>query len=485
MKLLLINTPINLQDTLGNFSPIYDDIKMIPSGIAYLASFVRNAGIEVQILDQFAESLSMGKVIKYIEGFSPDLIGYSATTPNFSAAVGFAEEVKIKFPGIPSVMGGYHPSVCPEQTLKYKAIDFVIRDEGEMPLLELCKRLETGNEDYGGIAGLSYKTAGGIVHNKKVPPVDVDALPFPSYDLLPMSLYSSPSYSKFASPCYQMIASRGCPFACSYCINAELNVAAKYRRRKAELVVSEMELLVSRFGARQIQFWDPVFPLGHDHAMLFCEEVMRRGLHKKIIWSSTTRAETLTEETVRTMAEAGCKGLGFGIESGVQELLESVNKKVDFDKVRRICRAARKRGIVVTGAFIIGFPGETPEMTAQTVAFAKSLDIHYAQFSIMIPYPGTPLYHDLKDKGEIPDIDDGEFIRYNQNIGMTDVEPIYIPKGRSAQELKSSQRRAYRDFYLRPRTVRMHLPHIKLTTLGQKIKSFLAIVRLCYDRRKK
>ncbi len=439
----------------------------------------------MRILDQFAESLPMDRIVGYIEQFSPDLIGYSVTTPNYSASIELSREIKKKFPQIHSVMGGYHPSVCPEQTLSCESVDFVIRDEGEQSLLALCEALNSRRKRYDNIPNLSFKTTAGQNHNEKASNVNVNELPFPAYDLLPMRIYSSPSYTKFASPVYQMIASRGCPYSCKYCINAGYNVAGKYRRRHISSVLDEMEHLVSKYDAKQIQFWDPIFPLGKKNALEFCQELRNRGLHRKIVWNSTTRAELLDQETIEAMVHSGCKGVGFGIESGVPELLKSVNKKFNFDKIRDICRIARKSGLVVSAGFIIGFPGETKKMTQQTIDFAKSLDLHYAQFSIMIPYPGTPLYHDLKEKGEIPDTDEGEFIRYNQNIGMTDVEPIYVPKGRSAQELKSSQRRAYRDFYFRPRMVRMHLPHVKLTTLGQKIKSFLAILRLYYDRREK
>ena len=193
-----------------------------------------------------------------------------------------------------------------------------------------------------------------------------------------MHLYSSPSYTKFAKPVYQMIASRGCPFSCSYCINAEQNVSARYRRRNVKQVVDEMEHLVERYGARQIQFWDPIFPLGRRHAFEFCEEIIRRSLHKKICWNSTTRAESLTEDMIEIMVASGCKGIGFGIESGVPELLRSVNKKFDLEQVRKVCRMACRHGLMVLSGFILGFPGETREMTQKTIDFAKSLDLHYA-----------------------------------------------------------------------------------------------------------
>lgn len=478
MKLLLINTPINRHDMLGDFSSIYDDMKMIPTGIAYLASFVRKAGIDVKILDQYAECLSMDRIYDLIKKFSPDLIGYSSTTPNYYAAIHMARQIRNNFPNILTVMGGIHPSIFPKEVLDDDAIDFVIRDEGEFSLLELCKELENNSRNFERIDGLSFKDPQGQIHNGRAQNVNLDKLPFPAYDLLPMHLYSSPSYTKYASPVYQMIASRGCPFSCTYCINAELNISAKYRRRDLNSVVDEIELLVNKYKARQIQFWDPIFPLGRQQALDFCKKIIDKDLHKKIVWTSTTRAEFITEEIVKAMVKSGCKAVGFGIESGVPELLHKVNKKLDLEKVRHTCRICKKHGLVVFAAFILGFPDETKEMTQQTIDFAKSLDIYYAQFSIMVPYPGTPLHRELEQKGEIRSTEEKDFVRYNQSIGLTDVDLIYVPKGRDASELKKMQKQAYRQFYLRPRMLLMHLPHLRFSKIIGMIRSLMAILNL-------
>ena len=479
MRLLLVNTPINLFDTLGKFSSISADLKMVPTGIAYLAAVAREAGIEVKILDQYAENLSNDQVSELILRFSPDLIGYGATTPNYYAAIQFVHEIRRRHPDIPTVLGGYHPSIFPDQTLRDAAVDFVIRDEGEYSLVALCKAIEQGDKKFASIQGLSYKTTGGkIRHNEKSSPLDVNTLPMPAYDLLPIHLYNSPAYTNFASPVIQMTASRGCPFSCSFCINAELNVAAKYRRRNVASVVDEMEMLNNKYHARQIQFWDPIFPLGYKHAIEFCNEVIRRGLHKKIVWNSTTRAEILTEEAIKLMAQAGCKGLGFGIESGVQELLLSVGKKQQLDNIRCTCKLARKHGIVVVGSFILGFPDETREMTQMTIDYARSLDIHYAQFSIMVPYPGTPLYKQLKDQGELLSEDELDFVRYNQSVGLTELEPIFVPRGRTSADLKEMHKSAYTQFYFRPRQAWMILQTLGIKQVFERIPSLLVIIKL-------
>lgn len=476
---MLVNTPIDQASILGKFSRIYDDLKMIPTGLAYLASSARKRGVEVAILDQYAECLSTQEIEARIRSFSPDLIGYGSTTPNYPATITMLKLLKGKFPEIRVVMGGNHPSIFPDEALACPEVDYVLRDEAENSLPELCMALESGH-GLEVILGLSYRDKNGFIkHNPDAPSLNLDSLPWPAYDLLPMKLYSTPSYTKFAHPVYQMMASRGCPNKCSYCINAvEPKIGALYRRRPTDDVVNEMEMLVDKYKARQIQFWDPIFPLGKKHTLEFCAKVMERGLHKKIVWNSTTYADLLDEEMIVAMVKAGCRGIGFGIESGVPELLRSVNKKSDLDKVRAICKIARRHGITVVGGFILGFPNETPEMTRQTIDYAKSLDLHYAQFSILVPYPGTPLYQQLKDDGLLKPVDESEYHRFNQSVGLTDNDLIYVPEGRSSDELKMWQRRAYREFYLRPKMVWMHLPHLRLNKITQMLKSLFAVLRL-------
>lgn len=452
---------------------------MIPIGIAYLASSVRAHGIEVAIIDQYAECLSVRELEVRINNFAPDMIGFGATTPNYAAALALLKLVRKAFPKLKIVMGGNHPSLFPEAVLACPEVDFVVRGEGEESLPKLCNALVSGTP-LDSIPGLSYRTADGSVRNNPFPePINLDTLPWPAYDLLPMSFYSSPSYMKFAHPVFQIIASRGCPNKCSYCINSiEPKIGTCYRQRPLDDVLDEMEMLIKNYGAKQIQFWDPIFPLGKKHTLEFCEKLMKRGLHKRIVWNSMNYADLLDEEMIDAMAKSGCRGLAFGIESGVIELLQNVNKRADLEKVRNVCRMTRKSGITVVGAFIIGFPGETAAMTRQTIDYAKSLDLHYAQFSIMVPYPGTALYKQLIESGKLKNVEDYELVRFNQSVGLTQNELIYIPAGRTSDEIKEWQRKAYREFYLRPKTVWLHLPHLRLKKIPQLLKSLMTVMKL-------
>ncbi len=375
--------------------------------------------------------------------------------------------------------GGYHPSILPEETLEEPYVDYVLRDEAELGLAGLCHFIG-GREDISlsDIPNLSYRNADGkFAHNPPAPLIDVDTLPWPKYDLLAMDRYSSPAYTLFDKPVFQINAARGCPYKCSFC-----SQSVKYRKRDVADVVDEIEFLIEKYGARQIHIIDPIFPLGRKHALAFSAEMIKRGVNQKIVWNATTRPEFLTEEIIHALRDAGCKSLGFGIESGVSEILRDINKKSDLDKIRKVCTIAYKAGMVVSATFIIGFPGETEAMTRQTIDYAKSLDIHYVQFSVLTPYPGTEMYNQLKAAGELEDLSVKDYRSYNQNIGNTGYEPAYVPKGRTGDELKAWQRRAYKEFYLRPRMVWMHLPHLRWRTFGIMLKSAFSVLRSLFHR---
>ena len=163
-------------------------------------------------------------------------------------------------------------------------------------------------------------------------------------------------------------------------------------------IVDEYEFLVDRYGVKQIGFIDPIFPLVKKDLEPFCNELVARGLDKKCQWLSETRADRLDPETCQMMYDGGCRRVLMGIESGVDMLLGNVNKKITTDKVRTGVENARNAGIQTVGLFMIGMPGETPEMTKETVEFAVELDLDFAKFAITVPFPGSKLFEDRWQK---------------------------------------------------------------------------------------
>lgn len=473
---LLVNSPINTEGVLGRFSGIRNTLNMIPTGLAYIASSLEEHGIEVSLCDAYARELSSDDIANFVEVRNPLIVGIGATTTNIKTVFAIAQAIKSKRPMQKIVLGGIHPSTLPEETLSHPAVDFVIREEGEYALIELYQALLNSN-DFSGIKGLSYKQGGTLFHNPLGSPIpDLDRLPLPAYHLLPMERYSAPPYMLIKKPVFQMIASRGCPYSCVFCVNAVKYASQKYRSRDLDKVIDEMEMLHEKYRARQIMFWDPNFPLNKKQALSFSEKIIARGLQRKFIWVSTPRVETIDEEVASELYRCGCRALGFGIESGSERLLKSIGKTFTRAQVEYSVRAASEAGIITVGSFILGLPEESPIETQETVDFAKSLDLDFAQFSLLVPYPGTPLYERLKAEGRINSFNWDSF---NQSVGLSDNEPVFVPEGYSAKLLAKAHRDAYRQFYFRWKLFGRHARRLKsFDRLALYFHSALALCRL-------
>jgi radical SAM superfamily enzyme YgiQ (UPF0313 family) len=234
-----------------------------------------------------------------------------------------------------------------------------------------------------------------------------------------------------------------------------------YRKRDPIKVVDEYQYLVERYGVRQIGFIDPIFPLVKKDLKPFCEELVRRGLDQKCAWLSETRADRLDAETCEMMYAGGCRRVLMGIESGVDMLLGNVNKTLTTDKVREGVNNARNAGIQTVGLFMIGLPGETPELTRETIQFSIDLDLDFAKYAITVPFPGSKLFDDRWQKDLFRD-DWDNYTTFNPDPDVL----IYHPVGYDPAELVKMQQVAMRKFYLRPRQLKKQL--VTLQTLSPR-----------------
>jgi len=362
-------------------------------GIGMIAAVLNRAGHDVTIRDLTVEPADNGKLALYLAALQADLVGFTVVT---ATACRVYDEliplVRNHSPASLVILGGAHPTAMPDESLQYA--DIVVRGEGEETVVELCgnlERLDTVN-------GISYCTASGTVHN---PPREfiqnLDQLPFPARELFPpLSSYGGlPSVrGKIVG---NLSTSRACYGRCKFCYNAIFGRKSRYR--SAENILDEWELLVRKHSAEVITISDDHFTSNPKRVELICSELERRGLHKTP-WtcSNGIRVETATVEMLSRMKSAGCQGVAFGIESGSQQVLDLMDKRITLDKIRNAVTNARKSGIsTVTGFFMLGTPWDTLESMQETIAFSKSLPLDYAQFAIATPYPGTEMHEMVKD----------------------------------------------------------------------------------------
>ena len=458
MRVLLVNPSMNMQK-LGRFAELLEP--MPPTGIAYIAGALVHAGVHTRAIDMFAEKLTAVQVVERAQRFAPDLVGMTVLTPSAPTCEALSRMIRAAIPGVKIVWGGVHADVFAKDILRSGAADFVVNHDGEDTIVELVAALGAGERDFGPIDGLTWMSGDEPVTNKtRALRRDLDSLPYPAWDLFPYHRYGLLPFADVDKPVLTMTGSRGCPYRCDYC--SLLHSGKVYRRRDPLKIVDEYEYLVDRYGVKQIGFVDPIFPLVIKDLKPLCEELVARKLDQRCSWLSETRADRLDEETCRMMYEGGCRRVLMGIESGVDLLLGNVNKNLTTEKVRWGVENARKAGLQTVGLFMIGMPGETPEMTRETIEFAVDLDLDFAKFAITVPFPGSKLFEDQWQKTLFRD-DWENYTTFNPDADRL----VYHPEGYDPELLIKMQSYALRRFYMRYDQVRRQL--VELRTVNPKM----------------
>ena len=417
-----------------------------PLGLAYVAAAVRAAGHDVRVIDGYSQASPAAELRREIENFAPRVVGISALTPQWPDAEALAGLAKAVDEDIVTIAGGPHVTALPEQAAACAAVDAAVVGEGELAAAEICDAVAAGRA-LDSIPGLVLGTGGEVRATAPRPALeDLDSLTFPAHDLLPEpSFYNPfPSWGKkgnFSS----IVSGRGCPYGCSFC-DVTTQQGKRYRLRSAVNVVDELSWLNGTFGVTSFSFRDPSMICNRKRLLEICRLIGERGLD--IAWTCNSRASEVDPEMLERAREAGCRRMQFGIEVGNPELLKKI-KKTTREKIASAVESTRHAGISPHGYFLFGFMEETPETVAQTIDFARQLDLDSASFAVMVPFPGTTEWQKFRAAGLLITED---WQRYDI-MG----EPVYRHQNLSSRELFMATRRAYRRFYLRPRIIARHL----------------------------
>jgi anaerobic magnesium-protoporphyrin IX monomethyl ester cyclase len=472
MKVLLIN-PYSQHQSIIKAWKDFEHVAM-PLGLCYIASHLRVEGVDVEILDSYAERKSFEGIAERIGQAKPGLIGITCPTPSFEIVRDIAQACKEKLKNILIVAGGYHPTLAPEEVLKCPHIDYVIRGEGEYAMCDLVKAIR-GDMRVEEINGLSYKKQGGIVHNTAREPIkNLDCLEFPAIDLLNLKLYRDPPHWEIMTPSFNVVGSRGCNFNCSFCIFN--GVFGRRRRRSINNIVEEIKHLIHKYQAKQINFIDPMFPASEQEGVEFCETIIAEKLDREIVWLCLTHVKVITPRLTQLMKKAGCRKIFFGIESGNDRILKEIGKSSTRKEIETAVRNTKKSGIEAIGNFILGFPGETKKEIEETIKFSLRLALRYAKYNLLVPYPKTKIYNEIVEN-------DKEFLSQNSDeyVPYKFLLKNKIPcldTGISLAELCKLQKRAYFQFYLRPAIISKELckPNV-FKTVRRIIQSLSALAQ--------
>jgi len=398
----------------------------LPYGLFTLAAYLERQGHELSVIDCMVEGLSHSRLKERIYYFKPEVLGVtllSSVHDSGYKCLKIAKEIDGK---ILTVLGGAHASALDRELLQHwPEADVIVRKEGEISMANLLS-------DPGGMAaikGVTYRDGEKIIRNEDEKPVDnLDSLPFPALHLAKMEKYfrMADRYEfHLRSPSSSLMTSRGCIGKCTYCASPFL--WPKLRINSPEYVIENIKYQQRGYGIRDFKFFDDYFPVSMGWMRKFHKKVKDQQID--ISYRCMGRADLVNDELLAMMKETGCYYIDFGIESGSQKILDSVNKKVAIDQVKKAIQLAEKHKIRRGGFFMVGFKGETAEDLSATLKLACSLPFDRACFSQTRVYPGTRIYEDNKigpsfwfDGEELKDV-------YNA--------PVYRPKEYSALDLEN------------------------------------------------
>ncbi len=444
-KVLLILPYFSEHHHYGTMSKVAPSL--LPVSLVYLAGYLEREQFDVRIFDGQIDTMSETTLHQRLTEFNPDVVGITCMTPMVTETHLVAKAVKSFRKDLPVVVGGIHPSVMPEDIISDENIDFIVRGEGEITFSRLIEALPDG--DFNQINGLTFISDGKIVHTPDQPLVDdLDTLPMPARHLVNYEGYHQIPDAVFAEPLREILTSRGCPFQCIFC-SARLMSGFKYRYHSPERVLEEVDLLVNKYHARQIAVLDDNFVVNRQRTIDICEGILKRGYHRKVVWTTAARADQVDLELMKLMKKAGFALVSFGIETGVPRLLKLIKKGENMEQIRKAVDEAHQAGLKVRGTLMLGLPTETKEDSRATIEWAKNLKLDFAKFSLATPYPGTVLF-DLAVKAGM---DVSDWSHFSSMAGFADYDPVYVPEGRDGKELARLQKQAMKEFYMRPRQI--------------------------------
>lgn len=407
--------------------------------LATLAGAARDAGHEVEILDLSYRRYDPRLVEERVRAFRPDLVGVTATTPLANQMRDISYLVKAIDPSILALGGGPHPTALPELTLAQSALDVVAMGEADF----LVAQLLDGSVSAGS-SPVVLPAAGsrGLLE-------DLDGLPMPAWDIYPRE--SNAKMSRLAArhtPVTTIEFSRGCVYSCDFC-GSKSTMGRGYRKKSPQRCAEEMVRL-ARLGFREAVVVDDIFTSDREWAAEVCEELIRVG--SPLGWSCTNgiRVDSADDELFALMNRAGCFRVYFGLESGNDEILRSFGKggRASLEQARRAIASSRRAGLEPNGFFLVGLSGDDERSMADTIEFAKGLDLDAAKCGICVPFPGTPMFDSLEKAGRIRTRDWDQYTVYN------DAEQIFEHPGLDHETINRAFKRFYREVYLRnPRYV--------------------------------
>lgn len=457
IKTALVNPPLSTEEHYGSLKDLAPDLPLL--GIAFLSSYVKKHGFDVDLLDLGLTSPkeAVGILHQY------DVVGFSAFITNYISIIALAKALKSTSKNIITVVGGPHATLFPSD-FRRTDVDYVISGDGELPFTEILLALKE-NRTPRLIPGLGYIGGNGeLTFSGKAQMIDnLDLIGPPDVGKYDLKRYFPPIHIRGRKVIHTMI-SRGCPYQCSFCAAAEIT-GRRIRFRGIPSVIDELKSYKDN-GYDSIMFYDDIFTIKHKRVFELCNALIKNKLNLK--WSCFTRTDRVNNaDMLKAMKEAGCYLITFGCESANDKTLKLLNKGLTSEDNIRGIEMAAKANILTLSSFMIGLPGETEEDILNTITFARKSGLTFAVFPIFEPFRGTPIYEVCKQTGSWQNIQ-GE-----SNQLLLHQNEVWVPDGMSRSEVVLLARKAFREFYFEPKRVIKLINYILFTLPPNRSFRFL------------
>jgi anaerobic magnesium-protoporphyrin IX monomethyl ester cyclase len=467
MKVLLVNPPnhniipTNVPSFVNEETGVYP-----PLGLMYVAAYAeKNSGHQIEILDAQVEKMDYKAISHEIRKRKPDIVGIQTFSFTLVDVLLVAKTVKEVDETINVVLGGHHASIYPEESINFPEVDFIVCGEGEIPFTALIQDI-TNPQALKTVPGLVYSKGKTTMTGGNPLIESLDALPFPARHLTPYKKY----YSLLAkrNPITTMMTSRGCPYNCLFCERPHLGKV--FRARSAGNVVDEMEECTS-LGINELFLYDDTFTIDRKRVLKICDEILERGLD--IGWDIRTRVDNVDKELLENLKKAGCERIHYGVEAGTPEILAVLRKGITLEQAKKAFNMTREAGIKTLAYFMIGSPRETKSQILKTIELAKELNPDFVNFSVVTPYPATPLYCMGLQEGQLKT----DYWREFAQSPSRDFVPELWEEHLSRDELMTLLNHAYKSFYVRPTYIIKELFDVKsVDEFKRKLKAGLKVL---------
>ena len=425
-------------------------IQFPPLSLLSLVTVLREVKIDTELLDAAVEDLSLDDIKKRADRYDFVIMLTATMTLNEDAVI--LNEFKKVNNNLTTIVFGGHVTAEPKSSLERRGIDIVVRREGEFVIRDLLLAFKN-KENWQDCPGISFIKDGKYIQTDDYPWIeDLDKLPIPDRSVLNTDIhYYNPIVKRM--PYTTMFTTRGCPGLCTFCSSPTF-YGKNIRAMSAERVMKEIRECV-RLGYKEIFFRDEIFTAFKERVHEICDTIIKEKID--ITWICSARINSVDKEMMKKMKQAGCHMLRLGVESGVQELLNNVKKGIKIEATEQVFRWAHEVGLDTHAHMMIGIPGETKNTIETTIKFIKKIDPTIVTFGILTPYPGTPLFDDLREHH--PEFGDGTCM----DLSKLHTHSFYNEHftSLSSEELQKYIRKVYRKFYLRPSYIWRWLKRVK------------------------